>query len=450
VRWKRVFVILFLVAVAAGGWWYSRPDYKPVPPQIACLVGLYRLDDGRLVDLAPLTNAAALRWRLVDGRSGRLVRGDDGRWQAYRGWTDTADTAAITPGRCDAPGLTFEGVGGRRVELIAQDTRFRSDGEELAGRLVLPPGDTAVPVAVLVHGSESYSALTYYYLPRLLAAHGIGVFVYDKRGTGGSTGRYTQDFDRLANDAVAALKEARRLAGARAARAGFFGGSQAGWIAPLAATRSDAAFVAIGYGLADSPLAEDRDQVMLDLKRRGHGPEVLAKAREVTDATAVVMASGFRDGYDALAAVRDKYDREPWWQDMKGEFTGELANRPAFLLRWIGPLYDEGTSWRHDPMPTLHALKTPLLWVLAGADREAPPEETRARLLSVAQAGGRVTLVEFPGTDHGMLEFVESADGSRERTRIAEGYHALVIDWIRDGRAGSGPYGRAEFLTRSE
>lgn len=447
-RRKHLFVILLLVAAAIGGWWYSRPDYKPVPPQIACLVGLYRLDDGRLVDLAPLTNASALRWRLVDGRSGRLSRADDGTWKGYRGWGNTADATAIVPGTCEQPGLTFDGQRGQRVPFATQDTRFRGDGEELAGRLVLPEGDAAVPIAVLVHGSERHSAVTYHYFQRLLPAHGIGVFVYDKRGTGSSTGQYTQDFDRLANDAVAALQEARRLAGARAGRVGFLGGSQAGWIAPLAATKSDAAFVAIGYGLADSPLAEDRDQVMLDLKRRGHGPEVLAKAREVTDATAVVIGSGFRDGYAALAAVKDKYGQEPWWNDMEGEFTGSLVRNPAFLLRWFGPLYDEGTSWRYDPMPVLHALQPPLLWVLAGADLEAPPEETRARLQSVAEARHNVTLVEFPETDHGMLEFVEAPDGSRERTRITEGYHALLIDWIRDGRLGAGPYGRGQVLAQ--
>lgn len=447
-RRKHLFVILLLVAVVAGGWWFSRPEYKPVPPQIACLVGLYKLDDGRLVDLSPLTHASALRWRLDDGRSGRLSRSDDGSWQAWRGWSNTADTTAITPGTCEQPGLIFDGRRGQRVEFTTQDTRFRGDGEELAGRLVLPTGDAVVPIAVLVHGSERYSGVTYYYLQRLLPAHGIGVFVYDKRGTGRSTGRYTQDFERLANDAVAALKEARRLAGPRAGRVGYYGGSQAGWIAPLAATRSDAAFVAVGYGLADSPLAEDRDEVMLGLKRRGYGPDVLAKAREVTDATAAIMASGYRDGYAALAAVKGKYDQEPWWKDLDGEFTGDFVRHPAFLLRWFGPLYDEGTSWSYDPMPTLRRLQPPLLWVLAGADREAPPEETRARLLSVAATKYDVTLVEFPETDHGILEFVEAGDGKREFSRIAEGFHPLLIDWIRDGRLAAGPYGRAQVLAQ--
>jgi uncharacterized protein len=445
-RWKRVFGILIVAAAVAGGWWYSRPAYKPVDPALACLVGLYRLDDGRLVDLAPLTNTDALRWRLLDGRSGRIARNEAGGWQARIGWSNDPDPTPIDAGDCAKPGLRFDGHVGERVAFAVTDTRFKGDGEELAGRLVLPPGDAAVPIAVLVHGSEAYPALTYNYFQRLLPAHGIGVFVYDKRGTGTSTGRYSQDFSLLANDAVAALKEARRLAGARAGRVGFSGGSQAGWIAPLAATRSDAAFVAIGYGLADSPLAEDRDQVMLDLTSKGHGPDVLAKAREVTDATGAVIASGFVSGYDRLDAVKDKYAKEPWWQDMKGEFTGDLVQYPAFALRWIGPMYDEGTTWNYDPMPVLQALKPPLLWILAGADREAPPEETRRRLLAAAQQTGRLTLVEFPDTDHGIVEFETLPDGSRRATRVADGYFRLLIDWIRDGRIADAAYGKGRIL----
>jgi hypothetical protein len=42
----------------------------------------------------------------------------------------------------------------------------------------------------------------------------------------------TQDFSVLANDAVAAMREARRLAGARAGRVGYLDTSQGGWVAP--------------------------------------------------------------------------------------------------------------------------------------------------------------------------------------------------------------------------
>ena len=101
------------------------------------------------------------------------------------------------------------------------DTKFAGHGVTLAGRLVLPKGKTAVPIVVLVHGSEHDSALQFYSLQRMLPAEGIGAFVYDKRGTGVSGGAYTQDFSLLADDAVAAMREAKRLAGARVGRIGY-------------------------------------------------------------------------------------------------------------------------------------------------------------------------------------------------------------------------------------
>src|SRR6185437_1858446 len=98
------------------------------------------------------------------------------------------------------------------------NTRFQGAGVTLAGRLVLPKGHARVPIVVLVHGSEHFSALDFYDLQRMFPAMGIGVFVYDKRGTGASGGTYTQDYLLLADDAVAAVREAKRVAGTRAGR----------------------------------------------------------------------------------------------------------------------------------------------------------------------------------------------------------------------------------------
>ncbi|BDU18443.1 alpha/beta hydrolase family protein [Lysobacter auxotrophicus] len=444
---KVLVTVLVLVAVgAAAVFWWTRPERdKPIDPRMACHVGVYRLDDGRLVDIAPMSEPG-LRWRAMDGRTGKIVQDAAGNWSGTVGWSDHADKTPVSLGTCEKPAMTFEGQRGTKLEFEAVETRFQGNGETLAGRLVMPPGDGPVPIAVMVHGSEGYSARTFNAFQRIFPAQGIGVFVYDKRGSGDSTGRYTQDFHLLADDAAAALKEARRLAGKRAGRVGFSGGSQAGWIEPLAAQRSDPDFVAVSYGLADSPLAEDRDQVQLDLIKAGFSGDALAKAREVTDATGEVIASGFKDGYDRLEALKAKYGKEPWWGAMQGEFTGDIVRHSPTMLRLVGPFHDEGTTWRHDPMPPLRAVKVPLLWILAGADKEAPPEETRRRLLSVAKTNPNVEVVEFPGTDHGIIEFETAADGERTSLRYADGYYAMLVDWIRDGALKPVAYGNAERL----
>jgi alpha-beta hydrolase superfamily lysophospholipase len=112
-------------------------------------------------------------------------------------------------------------------------------------------------VVVLVHGSEHDSARDTYALQRLFPAEGIAAFVHDKRGTGASGGTYTQDFNVLADDAIAAMNDAKRLAGTRVQRFGYQGGSAGGWIVPLAANRAPVDFAIVSFGLAVTILEED-------------------------------------------------------------------------------------------------------------------------------------------------------------------------------------------------
>lgn len=420
----------------------ARPD-----PALLCHVGVYRLQDGSWVDVAPIAGTG-LRWRRLDGSVGRLVRAEDGRWTSTLGWTDRVEGPQPQLGACEDGRLTFEGQPGVRVPLDVQDTTFTGQGgTRLNGRLILPPGQTDVPIMVQVHGSEGANALDFNAYQRFAPASGVGVFVYAKRGSGGSQGRYTQDFHVLAEDAAAAVVEARRLAGDRAGRVGLQGGSQAGWIAPLAAGQTPVDFVIVGFGLAFSPLAEDSDQVMLDLKARGWGPEVLEKAREITDVTGALTASRGAVGFEALDAVRAKYRSEPWFADIKGEFTGMLLNTPNEQIIEMAPRLDVGTSWDYDPLPVLNSLNTPILWVLAEDDLEGPPDATRQRLTDLANRGRPITVLEYPDTDHGIIRFETGPDGRRTPLGYAPGYYQAVLDWARTGRLDD-DYGAGRIMAR--
>lgn len=416
---------------------------EPLPQDMLCHVGAYRLSDGALVDVAP--SDGSLRWRLLDGRTGALSR-KDGVWVSTRGWTGQSDGVSVSFGPCGAGAIVFEGKSGQRAPLVVRETTFTgADGVELAGRLVMPSGQSQVPLAVLVHGSEDFSARERYFEQRVWPLNGVGVFVYDKRGTGGSKGRYTQDFHILARDAAAAVAEARRLGGERISRIGLDGGSQGGWIAPLAATLVPVDYVIARYGLAEGPLAEDREEVLLGLAEKGYAPDVLAKAREVTAATGKIVLTGFKDGWEELAEVKRRYGAEPWFRDIEGEFSGEILRNPPEAVRVIGPQRDKGTSWSYEPMPVLRAVEAPMLWILAAEDREAPVAETRRRLAGLATEGRPITILEFPGTDHGIVEF-EMVDGERRAVRYAEGYFRAVLDFARYGKVDGG-YGAAVRLS---
>lgn len=409
-----------------------------------CHVAAYRLADGSTVDIAP-EGSGALRWRMLDGRVGRLAPGSGGTWTSTRGWTKEVDGIIASFGDCAAGRISFAAIDGRAITFDVTETTFSSGGVTLMGRLVLPKGNARVPVMVLGHGSERHSALVNGFRQRLYPANGVGVFLFDKRGTGKSTGKYTQDFELLANDMVAAMQEARRLAGRRGSRFGFQGGSQAGWILPLAAAKTKADFVIVGYGIAASPLVEDRTETLDDLSAAGWGPDVLAKARQVTDATGAVIASRFTTGYEGLSAVVAKYRSEPWFKDLNGEFTGEIVKYPEAILRTEGPKRDEGTSWGFDAVGSLKRLKAPLLWIIAGADSEGPGEESRDNLLALKKSGKDITVALFPDTEHGIHEFRLSPAGSREETRYARGYFEMELEFARRGRL-AGTYGKVQLL----
>src|SRR3546814_12588911 len=111
-----------------------------------------------------------------------------------------------------------------------------------------------------------------------------------------------------------------------------------------------------------------------------------------------------------------------------------VAHHTRAEVEAIAPTMEVGTSWEYDPMPVLRSLSIPQLWILAGDDSEAPPEETMRRLRALAGEGRPITTMVVPGTDHGIIEFETGAAGKRSETRSAAG--SLPI--LADGR-GAGP-----------
>ena len=158
---------------------------------------------------------------------------------------------------------------------------FRSGGIDLAYALDLPPGPGPFPGAVLVHGSGMSGRSDLRFLSQLLVARGIAVLSYDKRGVGDSGGVYSgvgvfnspQMIPLLASDAAAGVEFLATRPEVDPARIGLVGGSQAGWIIPLAASLAPrAAFavilsgptVSVGREIAYSELVEGNSSFPLD------------------------------------------------------------------------------------------------------------------------------------------------------------------------------------------
>ncbi len=409
-----------------------------------CHIGSYRLSDGSAVDIAP-ANESTLRWRMFTGETGKLHQQANGTWTSTYGWTDRPDGKVVSFSDCDKGEIDFANKPGKRIDFDVRDTDFQSNGVKLVGRLVMPKVGEKVPVVVLVHGSEHDSAIDSYALQRMFPAQGIGAFVYDKRGTGVSGGTYTQSFEVLAKDAIAAMSEAKRLAGARLGRIGYQGGSEGGWVVPLAVNQVPVDFAIVSFGLAVTVLEEDQESVVMDMELHHHSAADTDKALELTRAGEYVVETVGKKGYEEFDALRQKYKSEPWYKDVHGDFIfAVMPLDKQQIIDLITQAFNvETTPFHYEPMPTLRVSTTPQLWVLGRDDLDAPSAETSKRIKSLIAQGKHYTLAVYPGAEHGMTEYELDAKGERVSTRFSAGYFKMMADFIRDGRIG-GHYGKAE------
>lgn len=412
----------------------SAPAYVAAA-EAQCPATYYRLADNSGVDIAPAADGF-YRWRRIDGTSGLLSRRTDGLWSSSIGWTGRDDGRIVDLRQCEDGKVSFAGIEGRRVDFATEDKMFASGDAKLAGRLVMPAGRAKVPIIILVHGSEDSSALQFFALQRLLPAQGVGVFVYDKRGTGRSGGVFTHDLHVLAADASTALANAKLLAGSRAGRVGYYGTSQGGWTAPLASISSSPHFIIIGYGLAVSPVEEDREALGLDMTRHGFGSAEVAKALEIGGAAQAIVRSNFQSGYATLRELRSKYEDEPWFRYVRGNITGLVLQTPEADLRVQGPQLFAGLIPDYDPMPVLRRLKVPQLWILGGEDIDAPPAETRRRLLELRSHGHPIKIALYPSAEHGLYNF-EVHGEERRSTRQPASLQRLLTAFARGGDLGT-------------
>lgn len=430
-------VALLAAALAIAG----RAESAEAPPN-ACHSGAYQFDRGNDYIVISPSDEGALRYRLPDGRSGRLYPDDDRHFHGGPGWASREPRIAegVFDG-CPGKRLEFhlkDGPSGvaQRMSVTKTPASFSSIGNTLYGELYAPPKPKAL--VVLVFGSGQDSAVTFNYVQHLLPIYDIAVFVYDKRGTGKSTGRFTVDFSELADDAIAAVAQARKLL--PNVPVGLMGESQGGWIAPLAAARSPVDFVVVSYGLAISPLEEDREEVLGELRAKHYDESIMAKGRELTAITGRIMLSRFTDGLDDLAKFKAAHADEKWLREVEGDFTGPLLRSPDDQFTELRALLGFDAILDYDAQAALRRVRTPMLWVIAGEDTEAPPVPTLEFVRKLQAEPTQLDIAVFPHADHGIIE-MEERGGERVAIGQSQGYYDLLASWIRtrklEGKFGS-------------
>lgn len=446
---KKILWSLAGVLLLAGVAWFAMNREQPADTRYT---GAYEFDDGTLMVIGP-RDTTDLRFKLVNGETGALWPTDkNGNFAGGDGWAEREPVSNRVQFQRDSSGrvtgLTWQRTGSAkspsgnaiRVPLREEIVTFPSGELTLRGKLILPEGQGPFPVMIPVHGSEAYSAVDHYSDPYIYAANGIAAFVYDKRGTGGSTGTYTANFDVLSDDTVAAVQYLRKRPEIDGDKVNLAGYSQGGWIAPLAALKDGhIRSIFVGFGVAVPVLGEDRWGYVYAFQQKGFGDKEIAEMDSIAAIIGDIVDRG-EDRWSDFSKALQESKSKPWFETAKhsdsifGMIVG--TDMPLWVVRpylwWKYGRDDPPFIDRlYDPAETLAKLDVPSLWVFGGKDSSAPTQWSVEALTKLQAAGKPIEYFIYPDAEHGITRFKDNGDGERATLGYEDGYFRQQLDWYR-------------------
>jgi pimeloyl-ACP methyl ester carboxylesterase len=404
------------------------------------ITGAYEFNNGQIITISP-SQGNTYRYRnLNTGESQQLYPSKNLVYYSGPGWASDEPIELlihfVTDSMGSVTGVEWQQEGkptqyANKIALREEYVKFQNGDISLHGKLVLPLGAGPFPVVVIVHGSEKDAASQIYYEPYLYASHNIACFVYDKRGTGDSSGKFTMDFYKLADDVLAAVDWLSLHDEIDIERIGLAGYSQGGWIAPLAASQSESIkFVLVGYGTVESPFQEDRSETLNAIQAAGYTDDDLEKAKEVISAVHALVASDLSEGWEHFNDLKEKYNHEPWVVELDAGMSGSFFQWPRGILTTIGRrFFPPGLIWEYDSIPVLEQVEIPMLWVLGSGDEEAPNDVTIGELENLRQQGRPIEVKIYSNAGHGIIEF-QTIDGERVYTGYPSDYFQYKVNWV--------------------
>lgn len=444
--------LALVLALGVAAYFYFSAEERE-PPADTRFNDAYRMADGSIITISASTPERVRVFHVNNGAVQAFYHKADNTFDVVNGYgnRDVVANGHFTfNNQGEVSGAVVNDNGAQqsieRLNLQHEEVYFQTGDLTLRGKLTLPPGEGPFPVVIMIHGSESYSAVDYYALPYMLAAHGIAGFKFDKRGTGLSEGEYTQHFPTLSNDVIAAINQLKQHNKVDSNRINLAGFSQGGWIAPLVAKQTQIQSFLVGFGTVVKLEREDRWGYVKRLEERGFGAEEIAKADELNLLLRQLMKAPTDEDWDRLFKLNDDYRNQAWFKaiagsdSMLGQVTDQvLGSSYDYIPEWAWKSYFEyrtsgngdNFNGEYEPMTTMNAINTPSLWLMAGEDSSLPTPET-VSLLEQLQAQGKPVFYQvYPGAEHGNVLFTMNAQNEKNYTQYVETYFLDTINWFK-------------------
>jgi len=313
--------------------------------------------------------------------------------------------------------------------LTSQEIQFSNGNAHLVGTVYLPKTGDHLPAVVALHpaGASTREAGLYRHLREGLPAIGFAVLIYDRRGSSQSSGDlHNSDYETLADDAVAGKRALAKFPRIDPNKIGFWGLSQGGWLAVLAAARGQHAAFAVSVS---APLVSAEEQMEFAtsnlLAVRGYSQS------DVEQMLAARMAwMGFLHNKNsrevAVEALR-KAEAKPWFS---------LVYLPRAADLTADPEHDPvRRKLDDDPVAAVRKAKVPLLFLYGDSDPWVPVARSIERLQSLTSELPNIEYAVVPGANHEMMSPVNETmqvdqNTNRNDQPQAPTYFILLGSWL--------------------
>jgi uncharacterized protein len=309
-----------------------------------------------------------------------------------------------------------------RTNIYKQEQITLRNGDVTLAATVLAPGTEGKhPAVVYIPGSggdytsRDQSLFREYHQ---LISNGIAVLIYDKRGTGGSSGDWQRSsFESLAGDALAGVAFLKTRKDINPKQIGVWGFSQGATIAPFAASVSkDVAFVIMMAGGGISSAEAEKGQQLAAMRARKLSEDEIKEALAFMELQFDAVRSPA--GWEKFQAAIPRARNTRWYQHTWGGLP-----KDHWLWGWWGFIIN------HDPALVLEKVKVPVLAMWGSGDSLTVPESIREMVAKIEQSlkkGGNkdVTTKIFPGAEHDL-----TVKGSGEQVP-APGFHSTLTSWL--------------------
>ena len=321
----------------------------------------------------------------------------------------------------------FLGEGLKSSPIYCSDVlkvSFVSNKDTLIGYLSKPCNKKSFPIIIVLHSASqgNHDNLIYNHLERCMNEIGIGVFTFDRRGSGLSQGNFqSASLENLAEDALSAIDFLKKRNDFMVDKFGLFGISQGGWIAPIVYTlnQEDISFMILVSSSGVTPAKQMEYSAITTLKINGYSDSIVEEAKHLRHITNEYYRN--RRGIEVTQKEIDKYKKETWFDDLYLPWSGNLPEDVG-ITKWIHEM-------DFDPKKYFNKIDIPIALIYGETDRWVPIEES----IGVWQAclgfshNQHFDFFRIPNAGHMMIE---GEYNSPDQESISLVYENKIVDWV--------------------